>query len=228
VNRGNEILNNLPEGREAMVILGRPYNAGDPELNLRLVEKLISQEVLPIPLDFLPLGEENIFDDFPNMYWPNGRKILGGARIIARDERLHGIYIGNFRCGPDSFIQHFVTEILKEKPTLQLEIDEHSADAGLITRLEAFLDSIRKKQAAAVMPVQLLSKGFKQAAPAKDRILYWPYMHDGSYIAAAAARSCGIESYSLPMQTHEDLDIGSMPFQGGFDDLTTGHLSENY
>jgi predicted nucleotide-binding protein (sugar kinase/HSP70/actin superfamily) len=33
-------------------------------------------------------------------------------------------------------------------------------------------------------------------------------MHDGSYIAAAAARSCGIESYSLPMQTHEDLDIG--------------------
>ena len=59
--------------------------------------------------------------------------------------RLHGIYIGNFRCGPDSFIMHFVSEALKGKPTLQLEIDEHSADAGLITRLEAFLDSIRKK-----------------------------------------------------------------------------------
>lgn len=208
IQKGEEILNNLPEGRKAMVILGRPYNAGDPELNLRLVEKLISQEVLPIPLDFLPLGEENVFEDYPNMYWPNGRKLLSGARIIARDDRLHGIYIGNFRCGPDSFIQHFVSEVLKGKPTLQLEIDEHSADAGLITRLEAFLDSIRKKQARIATPIQSDKKGFKQATPAKDRILYWPYMHDGSYIAAAAARSCGIESYSLPVQTHEDLDIG--------------------
>ncbi len=74
--RGKEVLDNLPAGKESMVILGRPYNAGDPELNLRLVEKLISLNVLPIPLDFLPLNDENIFDDFPNMYWPNGRKIL--------------------------------------------------------------------------------------------------------------------------------------------------------
>jgi predicted CoA-substrate-specific enzyme activase len=208
VKRGKEVMENLPEDKEAMVILGRPYNAGDPELNLRLVEKLISQEVLPIPLDFLPLGEEDVFEDFPNMYWPNGRKILGGARIIGRDDRLHAIYIGNFRCGPDSFIQHFVTEVLKGKPTLQLEIDEHSADAGLITRLEAFLDSIRKKKEGFTVPIQAGKNDFKQAAPGKDRVLYWPYMQDGSFIAAAAARSCGIESYSLPMQTHEDLDIG--------------------
>ena len=208
VRRGNEILNNLPKGREAVVILGRPYNSGDPELNLSLVEKLINQEVLPVPLDFLPLSEENVFDEFPNMYWPNGRKILSGARIITRDDRLHGIYIGNFRCGPDSFIMHFVKEVLKGKPTLQLEIDEHSADTGLITRLEAFLDSIRKKDLKAGTKKQIGNKDFKQATPIRDRVLYWPYMNDGSYIAAAGARSFGIGSYSLPMQTHEDLDIG--------------------
>ncbi len=192
-----------------MVILGRPYNAGDPELNLRLVEKLINLNVLPIPLDFLPLNDEYIFDDFPNMYWPNGRKILTGARMIARNDNLYGVYISNFRCGPDSFVQHLVTEELKGKPTLQIEIDEHSADAGLITRLEAFLDSIRKKEKESLCTDMTgIFPKFKQATPTGDRVLYWPYMHDGSYIAAAAARSCGIESYALPMQTHEDLEIG--------------------
>ncbi|MBN2763189.1 MAG: hypothetical protein JXR41_08880, partial [Bacteroidales bacterium] len=208
VQRGREILDNLPENQEAMVVLGRPYNTGDPELNLRLVEKLINQQVFPIPLDYLPLNDENIFDEVPNMYWPNGRKILAGARIIGKNDRLYGVYIGNFRCGPDSFLQHFVTEALKGKPTLQLEIDEHSADAGLITRLEAFLDSIRKKDKKFATEKQVVNKDYKYAAPSKDRILYWPYMHDGSYVAAAATRSCGIESYSLPMQTHEDLDLG--------------------
>jgi predicted nucleotide-binding protein (sugar kinase/HSP70/actin superfamily) len=142
------------------------------------------------------------------MYWPNGRKIISGARMIAKSKSLYGIYIGNFRCGPDSFIQHFITEILKGKPTLQIEIDEHSADAGLITRLEAFLDSIRKKERKISINKPGISRDFKVVTPTRDRVLYWPYMHDGSYIAAAAARSCGIESYSLPMQTHEDLAIG--------------------
>jgi predicted CoA-substrate-specific enzyme activase len=208
VERGKEILGNLPAGKESMIILGRPYNAGDPELNLRLVEKLINLDVLPIPLDFLPLNDEFIFDDFPNMYWPNGRKILTGARMIARNDNLYGVYISNFRCGPDSFIQHLVSEELKGKPTLQIEIDEHSADAGLITRLEAFLDSIRKKAKQSYAYQSSISRDFKQATPTGDRVLYWPYMHDGSFIAAAAARSCGIESYALPMQTHEDLEIG--------------------
>ena len=63
-------------GRTAAVILGRPYNCGDPALNLRIVEKLINLDVLPIPADFLPLDEEAIFGRYPSMYWPNGRRIL--------------------------------------------------------------------------------------------------------------------------------------------------------
>ena len=33
-----------------------------------------------------------------------------------------------------------------EKPCLQLELDEHSADAGVITRLEAFFESLQTLQ----------------------------------------------------------------------------------
>jgi predicted nucleotide-binding protein (sugar kinase/HSP70/actin superfamily) len=146
--RGKEVLASLPPGKTAVVILGRPYNYGDPALNLRIVEKLISLDVIPIPADFLPLDGEAIFPAYPSMYWPNGRRILQAARVVARDERLQAIHLGNFRCGPDSFISHYVRDELGGKPYLQLEMDEHSADAGLVTRLEAFFDSVKGRHAA--------------------------------------------------------------------------------
>ena len=47
----------LPADREILAIIGRPYNTGDPALNLSMVEKLINLDVLPIPMDYLPLEE---------------------------------------------------------------------------------------------------------------------------------------------------------------------------
>ncbi|MGA2381299.1 MAG: acyl-CoA dehydratase activase, partial [Spirochaetia bacterium] len=73
--RGKEVLASLPAGRTAVVILGRPYNTGDCALNLRLVEKLISLDVLPVPLEYLPLEGERIWAAYPSMYWPNGRRM---------------------------------------------------------------------------------------------------------------------------------------------------------
>ncbi len=77
--------------------------------------------------------------NYRNMYWPNGQKMIAAAQLVAKSEKLHAVYISNFRCGPDSFIWHYITEELKGKPFLHLEIDEHSADAGMVTVLKHFL-----------------------------------------------------------------------------------------
>ena len=87
------------------------------------------------------------------MYWRYGQKIFSAAHIVREDPRLHAIYITNFACGPDSFILHFFKEKMRGKPYLQIEVDEHSADVGAITRLEAFLDSIKN------IPVKLPGQG---------------------------------------------------------------------
>jgi predicted nucleotide-binding protein (sugar kinase/HSP70/actin superfamily) len=50
------------------------------------------------------------------------------------------IYITNFKCGPDSFIKHYAKDACG-KPYLVLQFDEHSNDAGIMTRIEAYLDS---------------------------------------------------------------------------------------
>jgi len=53
---------------------------------------------------------------------------------------LHMIYMTNFKCGPDSYIKHYVLEA-SGKPFLTLQFDEHQNDAGAMTRCEAYLDS---------------------------------------------------------------------------------------
>ena len=205
--RGREVLSSLPDDKECLVIIGRPYNTGDPALNLSMVEKLINLDVLPIPMDYLPLAEEEITKDYNKMYWPNGQRILAAARIIARNNHLHGIYMGNFRCGPDSFLAHFVHEEMAGKPYMEIEIDEHGADAGMITRYEAFLDSLSGSRIGKERKKRVYTPGVLTSSPMKDRTLYFPYMNDASYVMAGVCRSFGINGHSLPMQTQADLDL---------------------
>ncbi len=205
---GSQVLRSVPENCRPAVLLGRPYNSADPHLNLGLVDKLISQNVMPIPVDMLDLSPYNIFESYRNMYWPNGQKIIAAAQLIARTSGLYAVYLSNFRCGPDSFIHHYVTEELKGKPFLHLEVDEHSADAGMITRIEAFLDSLKGAEMNAKNSPEIKRPRKSPAAPQKDRVLYFPYMNDAAYLVSAAARAAGIRSEVLPKQTEEDLAIG--------------------
>lgn len=208
VEYGKEVLRSMPENCRPVVVLGRPYNSADSHLNLGLIEKLITQNVMPIPLDMLDLAPYNIFGNYRNMYWPNGQKIIAAAQLVAKNKNLHAVYLSNFRCGPDSFIWHYVTEELKGKPFLHLEVDEHSADAGMVTRIEAFLDSLKGAEQNEKKDVKIFRPRPSPSSPQKDRIMYFPYMNDGAYMIAAAARSCGIQSEVLPKQTQEDLAIG--------------------
>jgi len=208
IEYGKEVLSSIPENCRPVVLLGRPYNGADSHLNLGLIEKLITQNVMPIPIDMLDLSPYNIFTNYRNMYWPNGQKIIAAAQHVAKNKNLHAVYISNFRCGPDSFIWHYVTEELKGKPFLHLEVDEHSADAGMVTRIEAFLDSLKGAEQNEKKDIKIFRPRPGPSSPQKDRIMYFPYMNDGAYMIAAAARSCGIRSEVLPKQTQEDLAIG--------------------
>ncbi len=206
--RGREVLENLDPGQRTAVILGRPYNTGDPMVNLELVDKLIRQDVFPIPLDYLPLEREDVFDDYYMMYWPNGQKILAGARLVSADERLDAVYIGNFRCGPDSFLQHYVSRETGSKPFLFLEVDEHSADAGLVTRIEAFLDSRSESRTSEPAPRAGRRIMGAKATNASDRTLWYPYMNDAAHAIAAASRYCGVDAQVLPQQNETDIELG--------------------
>jgi len=128
-------------GEPGLVLVGRPYNLYDRSINCDIPRKLRAQYgANVIPMDFLPLEQENIRDVNPNMYWNSGRRILAAAKITKRRRNLHLVYISNFKCGPDSYIKSFM-DTAAGKPGLVLQFDGHSNDAGFITRCEAYLDS---------------------------------------------------------------------------------------
>ncbi|MGQ9733523.1 MAG: acyl-CoA dehydratase activase [Candidatus Bipolaricaulia bacterium] len=146
--RGKEVLRQLGPKRRGIVILSRSYNGCDRGLNLDVPGKLREMGAIPFPLDFLPL-EEVDWRPFAAVHWNCGKRILCATEIIKRTPYLHGVYLSHFMCGPDSFIVHHVRQILGEEPILFLELDEHSADAGLRTRCEAYLDSLSHLASAA-------------------------------------------------------------------------------
>jgi predicted nucleotide-binding protein (sugar kinase/HSP70/actin superfamily) len=139
---GEEALEILQKkGEPAIVLVGRPYNIYDSGANLDIPRKLRDYYgVNVIPFDFLPVDDVDISDVNPNMFWNYGRKILQASKIVARYPNLHILYITNFKCGPDSYIKHFVNDA-SLKPYLSLQFDGHSNDAGFMTRCEAYLDS---------------------------------------------------------------------------------------
>ncbi len=133
--------------RPVIALLGRPYNAFTPEANMGIPKKFATRGYSIIPFDILPFENENIF---PNMYWYYGQQDMKAAHMIKREDNIFLAYISNFSCAPDSFMLHFLRWIMGVKPFLVLELDSHSADAGVDTRVEAFLDIIdgyRSKQA---------------------------------------------------------------------------------
>lgn len=203
--RGREVLSSVD--RKSLVIVGRGYNAMEKGMNLRIPEKLATLGVLSIPMDMLPMEEmAGLSSEWPNMYWRSGQRILRAARYIAGNPNLYALYIGNFSCGPDSFILKYFRRELGEKPFLHIEIDEHSADAGAITRCEAFLDSIEhRSDEPRVLPAR---RSKARRAGGRKRTVYIPRMSDHAYALAAAFEKAGVPAEVLPESDRETQDIG--------------------
>ena len=139
---GEEAVQTLMENKELGIILvGRPYNIYDKSITLDIPGKLRRYYGANIiPLDFLNVTEIDVSDVNFNMFWHSGRRILAAGKIASEHENLHLIYITNFKCGPDSFIKHYVGKA-SGKPFLVLQLDGHGNDTGIMTRCEAYLDS---------------------------------------------------------------------------------------
>jgi predicted CoA-substrate-specific enzyme activase len=208
--KGKKVISGLKE--RTVVVVGRAYNSFDSGVNLGIPKKLADLGVLSVPMDFLPIENTGVEKDWPNMYWKAGQKILAAAKIIRYNPMLYAVYIGNFSCGPDSFIIKYFEEEMAGKPYLHLEIDAHSADAGAITRCEAFLDSIGNEEGG-----RNAGKKSLRSAPLTSRskrTVYIPRMSDHALAIAAAFENCGTEAEILPEPSKEAVDLG-MKFVSG-------------
>ena len=100
-----------------------------------------------------------------------------------------------------------------DKPYLQIEVDEHFSNVGVITRIEAFLNSLNHR------PVEVLPKDFVleqvdirpchlPAVPEKDFPLWLPPL--GEYTASLTGyfRAQGVDARALPHLSAHALSLG--------------------
>lgn len=88
------------------------------------------------------------------LYWANELEMTGAAGHYLQDNKIDGIITLNaFGCGPDSIMIERIQRYAKKfnKPCLHLSLDEHTGEAGFVTRIEAFTDMLFRKKRAKII-----------------------------------------------------------------------------
>lgn len=137
-----------------IAVLGHPYNVYDEHVNMNILDKLINMGVRPLTLEMISpsILEKNAKGGRKQIFWTFGKHILGAIEHVRARRDVDGIiYLTSFGCGPDSMIGEIVERRCYRAgtmPFMRLNLDEHSGEAGLLTRLEAFVDMIKLGRAA--------------------------------------------------------------------------------
>jgi predicted CoA-substrate-specific enzyme activase len=212
------------EDRVVVGLFGRPYNAFASEANMQIPRKFTSRGHAVLPFDLLPVAREDIPS---NMYWFYGQVDLKAMRLVKDHPNVFACWISNFGCAPDSFMLHYVRWMMGSKPFLVLELDSHTADAGLDTRIEAFLDIVegwRRKGSSQLIPepaptwhvafdgqdTAVVNVRTGERLPLKHpRVrLVFPSMGDlGAEAIAAVAARTGIRAEHLPPADHQTTQL---------------------
>jgi len=209
VEAGREVLD---DAQRAIIVIGKPYNVLDPYLNLNLLQHLRRRGATAMPMWYLPIEDVALEGPSDRLPWHTNRMMIRAVRYCQRDDRLFPVLVSSFGCGPDAFTQMILAPMLDGPPSLVLEFDEHRAEAGLITRLEAFLDEIegpRNVPAPSTAPERNA-----QAGNSGVQSFVIPYFSDHAYAYSGALRAAGHQARVLPLPSEEIRHLGEANTSG--------------
>ena len=140
----------------SVALVSHAYNIYDERTSMKVFDKLKDMDVKVYSA--LQLTREQMEEGINALgqaaYWANEYEMTGCAGHYLKDNKIDGIItITAFGCGPDSLMVERITRKSKQfnKPLLNLTIDEHTGEAGFITRLEAFIDMLYRKKRARIL-----------------------------------------------------------------------------
>lgn len=205
-NIGREVLEKVSDDSDVFVLIGKVYNVCDEALNMSIAAKFAGRKKVIIPYDCLPLSDKSLSNDYRDMVWESGQDVIRAAHIILEYKNLYPIMVTNFGCGPDSFIIKYLYELFQDRSFLVLEVDEHTSDVGTLTRVEAFLNTLRQEEY--LHAGNTLNNGFRPYEPQDTKLLegktlYIPWGFDSYKAIAVAFEAIGIKTRMLPQHTKE-------------------------
>lgn len=211
--QGKLLLDSLRPDDKVLVLITRNYGVSDPVLNMGIPELLLERGHKVITLSHLPGHSLDISDEYPNLYWPFGQHIISGAKLIANHPNLYAVYLTNHGCGPDSMISHLFAQEMGDKPYLQIEVDEHFSKVGVITRIEAFLNSLSSRPAVKLpedFDIANINVRHADIASKADTAspLYIPDMGYYTEYLVRYFKAAGIEAIAAPATDSSTIALG--------------------
>lgn len=144
---------NTSNGLVKLAVLGYPYVLYDNYISVGLLEKLKAEGVSVLTPEMVPdKAMKEMSRKLPkNLFWYYSNRVVWAGMYFLRKEKIDGvIHVTAFGCGPDSMTNKLVELETKENarqiPFLSVTIDEHTGEAGVATRVEAFVDLLKRKK----------------------------------------------------------------------------------
>lgn len=142
------------KGDLKFLLLGHGYNIFDTFINLDFQKKLQDQGAEVFTIENMPesvFKKPVIVNKRLRNYWRHEEEIMQSIRYFltkGRGEIDGVVFLISFACGPDSLISELIMRDMKVVglPFLEIIMDEHSGEAGLLTRVESFVEMVRRKK----------------------------------------------------------------------------------
>ena len=140
------------EGQKGMIaIIGHPYMIYDEYINHRLIHRLEQGGYKVVTPEMVPSTELKaaVVSVTGGAYWTYEDEVAGAGGYYLENKADGVIGIMAFGCGPDSLMMDMVRRYagkLGSTPFMSLTLEEHTAEAGIVTRIEAFTDMVYRRK----------------------------------------------------------------------------------
>ena len=209
--------NNIP----MILVCGSLHVVHDRAINADIPNLIRQNGAMAIPSDCFPIDPD--ISKLEKVYWADSNRFLRTALNAKKMNDVFPLLIASFGCGPTSFTEQFLHEIMKGYPHTLLESDGHGGSAGFVTRIQAFMQSVHQHLLAKKTlnidnssSVSYMEHG-KHKGKYLDKNVQYLFMSSIEYfgdIFAAAYRSNGYDAVTANPYTHENLVQGQKDCSG--------------
>ncbi|MCK4240686.1 MAG: hypothetical protein KAX30_03625 [Candidatus Atribacteria bacterium] len=134
-----------------IALLGHSYLTYDCFINLNLISKLKKVKINVLTAEMVKKKdmERQLKKLHKPIFWTLSKKTVGSA-LYFLEKKIDGIiHLTSFECGEDSMIGELIRQESHKYPSVaytEFVFDEHTGEAGIDTRTEAFLDMIIRRK----------------------------------------------------------------------------------
>ncbi len=201
-----------------VVVCGALHTIHEPAVNARIPALLRESGVLALPMDAYPL--EGAARGMERIAWAEARRAFAVVASARARGDAYPLWLSSFGCGPGSFNEHVFTALAEGYPHCVLESDGHGGAAGFVTRIQAFLYTVRRHASGpSPAPPSVLARlepppATPMRAERGSEVVVFPLGEGFAEMLASVYRSFGYAATGAPTASAATLELGKRDCSG--------------